>query len=123
MDDEKLARRKAETIRIGEFEYAKVSTRLMEMHEKNALCAIETTYEFKEGWVIFTATVHTERGKFDGHSMGKVTVRQKEFEKLESISVGRALAFAGFLASGEIACYEEMADIVPSISSDVPFEE
>jgi hypothetical protein len=39
--------------------------------------------------------------------MGKVS-GEKALEKLESIAVGRALAFAGYLASGEIATAEEM---------------
>jgi hypothetical protein len=34
---------------------------------------------------------------------------EKSFEKLETIAVGRALAFAGYLADGEIASMEEMA--------------
>ena len=34
----------------------------------------------------------------------------KSFEKLESIAVGRALAFAGFSADGEIASFEEMEE-------------
>jgi len=40
--------------------------------------------------------------------MAKVTIGQKQFEKQETIAVGRALAFAGYLSSGDIACQEEM---------------
>jgi hypothetical protein len=38
---------------------------------------------------------------------GKVA-KEKDFEKLESIALGRALANLGYLASGEIASFEEM---------------
>ena len=44
--------------------------------------------------------------------MDKVGGRQKQFEKQETIAVGRALAFAGYLASGDIATAEEMAEVV-----------
>lgn len=36
--------------------------------------------------------------------------KEKEFEKLESIALGRALANLGYLASGEIASFEEMEE-------------
>jgi len=36
----------------------------------------------------------------------------KDFEKQETIAVGRALAFAGFLSDGEVASYEEMEDFI-----------
>lgn len=105
--------RKAETISIGKgVEYAKVASRSAEFHGDNEKCQIETSYEFKDGWVIFSAKVTTKKGTFTGHSMDKVAGRQKQFEKQETIAVGRALAFAGYLASGDIACAEEVADLV-----------
>ena len=70
--------------------------------------AIETSYQFDNGYLITTATVHAKGGTFTGHSFGKVD-KVKAFEKLEIVA-GRALAFAGFLADGEIASYEEMED-------------
>lgn len=120
--------RKTETIKLGDgVRYAKVASRLVAFHTDNKSCSVETVCEFKEGFALFTAKVTTTKGTFTGHSMGKVSVRQKQFEKQETIAVGRALAFAGYLASGDIACAEEMADLVASehngISSDVPFEE
>ena len=105
--------RKTETITIGgNVQYAKVASRSAEFHKDNDTCSVETTCEFKEGYVIFTARVTTKKGTFTGHSMDKVSGRQKQFEKQETIAVGRALAFAGYLASGDIACAEEMADVV-----------
>lgn len=108
-----MSERKADTIDIGKgVQYAKVAARSAEFHKDNDKCSIETTCEFKEGYVLFAATVTTSKGTFTGHSMDKVGGRQKQFEKQETIAVGRALAFAGYLASGDIACAEEMEDVV-----------
>jgi hypothetical protein len=108
-----MSERKAETISIGGgVAYAKVSARSAEFHRDNEQCSVETSCEFKEGYVLFHAKVTTKKGTFTGHSMDKLSGRQKQFEKQETIAVGRALAFAGYLASGDIACAEEMADVV-----------
>ena len=105
--------RKVATIEIGKgVQYAKVAARLAAFHEDNKECSIETTCEFKEGFVLFRASVVCPRGTFTGHSMDKVGGKQKQFEKQETIAVGRALAFAGYLASGDIATAEEMAEVV-----------
>lgn len=108
-----MSDRKVDTIDLGKgISYAKVSARSAAFHEDNETCSIETTCEFKEGMVLFSAKVTTKKGTFTGHSMDKLAGRQKQFEKQETIAVGRALAFAGYLASGDIACDEEMADVV-----------
>lgn len=100
------------TIKLnGNIEYAKVSARVAEFTRQNGNGSITTEYDFKDGWVIFKATVvpnvKNEGRVFKGTSMGKVGA-VKAFEKLETIAVGRALAFAGFLSDGEIASSEEM---------------
>ena len=108
-----MSDRKVPTITIGKgIEYATVAARSTAFHADNAKCAVETSCEFKEGYVLVSATVTTSKGTFTGHSMDKPGGRQKQFEKQETIAVGRALAFAGYLASGAIACEEEMADVV-----------
>ena len=108
--------RKSDTVQIktkqGPVEYAKVSSRLSELHKDNVTCDIVTAYEFKDGWCLFVATVTTKKGTYTGHSIDKIDGKQKQFEKQESIAVGRALAFAGYLSDGSIASYEEMADVV-----------
>jgi len=107
-DAEKAKPRKSQTIKIqGGAEYAKVATRLVEFHEDNPECSIETTVDFKDGWAMFRAEVKCPRGTFSAHSLGNAKAA-KAFEKLESIAVGRALAYAGYMASGEIASFEEM---------------
>ena len=109
--------RTVETIEIGTgINYAKVSSRLAAFHEDHTQCQIKTECQFKDGYAIFSATVTTKKGAFTGHSMAKVTGK-KAFEKQETIAVGRALAFAGYLSSGDIASQEEMADFhQPTIS-------
>jgi hypothetical protein len=106
--------RTLETITINGNKYAKVSTRLAAYHHDHEKGRIETSCDFREGGgVVFSAKVTTSKGEFTGHSYGKV-LKQKDFEKQESIAVGRALAFAGYLAGGEIACAEEMEGFVTS---------
>lgn|GEM_PF-3183499 len=106
--------RKTETVRLqGNTEYAKVATRIVEFHSDNKECSIETEIDFKEGenlWVVITAKVTSQRGVFVAHSLGPFSSQQKFLEKLETVAVGRALAFAGYMASGYIASMEEMEE-------------
>ena len=44
-----------------------------------------------------------------GSALGN-TKGQKDFEKLETIAIGRALAILGYLASGEVASFEEIEE-------------
>lgn len=102
--------RKTRDGRVIRFEYAKVADRLQEFHADSPV-SIVTLCDFKEGWVIFEAVATNKKGSFTGHSFGKVSGRdEKAFEKLETIAVGRALAFAGYLADGAIATAEEMEE-------------
>jgi hypothetical protein len=111
-----MSERKTETIELDKgIPYAKVASRCAEFHRDNETCSVETSCEFKEGYVLFTAKVVTKKGIFTGHSLDKLGGRRKQFEKQETIAVGRALAFAGYLASGDIACAEEMADLVTAM--------
>lgn len=103
---------KTDTINIGNgVKYAKVSTRLTEFLNTNKNSSIDTCYEFKGDYVIFKAKItpdHTLQSRYyTGTSLGKAA-GLKAFEKLETIAVGRALAFCGYLSNGEIASEEEM---------------
>lgn len=103
------------TIDLKGKKYSPVSERVSQFHKDQKDGNIETSYEFKEGLCIFKATVSfgaTDESipqfrTFNGHAFGKVGT-EKAFEKLESVAVGRALAFAGYLAGGEIASYDEI---------------
>ena len=104
---------KAKTINLQGKEYATVPERLRLFREANPNGLIETIPEMQEnGSLIFKARVlkdkaKPESGEATGHSMGKLD-KEKSFEKLETISIGRALAILGYLAAGEIASSEEM---------------
>ncbi len=91
--------------------YAKVPARVAEFHKDNKNGKIETSFEFKDSQLIFRAVVTPDLKNavrtFNGTSFGKV-LNDKALEKLETVAVGRALAFAGYLADGEIASSEEM---------------
>ena len=106
---------KAQTIKLGNSEYAKVAERIRLFREDSPKGKIETTHQILEdGRFLFKAYVLKDKSKKDsadatGHSLGAVK-GQKDFEKLETISVGRSLANLGYLASGEIASSEEMEE-------------
>lgn len=108
--------RKVKTGKVsGGAEYAYVADRLKQFREDNPNGLIETTPTFNEdGSIMFTTRVLKDKNKPEsaeatGHALGKNT-GVKAFEKLETQSVGRALALLGYLASGEIASAEEMED-------------
>jgi len=118
------------TINLQGKKYAPVSERVAQFHKDHADGSIKTSYEFKEGYVIFKATISVglvysisdpnnindsinpvAKRAFTGHAFGK-TDKEKSFEKIETVAVGRALALAGYLAGGEIASYDEMEEYV-----------
>ena len=100
---------KVPTINLQGKAYAQVKDRVEQFHKDHADGNIRTKETFSDGFVIFRATVSWGERKFNGHSFGKVT-NKKDFEKVETASVGRALAFAGYTAGGEIASYDDMVD-------------
>lgn len=107
---------RAKTVNLqGGAEYARVPERLKLFREDCPNGSIQTDYKFlDEGKVAFTAYILKDKsdpnsGDATGHALGS-TKGQKDFEKLETIAVGRALALLGYLASGEIASTEEMEE-------------
>jgi len=99
------------TINLQGKQYAPVSERLNAFNTDFKDSSIETSYNFQEGWCIFKAKVTPDVKKPErvaiAHSMGKVSA-VKALEKLETVAVGRALAFLGYATDGSIATYEEM---------------
>ncbi|MFS4438586.1 hypothetical protein ACMA5I_10260 [Paracoccaceae bacterium GXU_MW_L88] len=96
------------TINLKGKEYAPVSARLEQFHSDHKKGTIETEQLFNEGYVIFKAIIALDDNRtFTGHAFGKIG-KEKAFEKVETTAVGRALAFAGYLAGGEIASYDEV---------------
>ena len=129
--------RRAQTTKIGGgADYAKVAERLKLFREDNSKGKQESAYEVDvDGTIVFTVWLWKDkkdlldlmkagitdkdalRSSADANgnakSMNKIVKEgsksgEKEFEKLESIALGRALANLGYLASGEIASSEEM---------------
>ena len=104
---------KVKTMDLAGKEYAKVAERLKAFREENPKGKVETDFsQLPDGKMVLKATVTKEDGTIaTGQSFGELK-QQKAFEKLESIAVGRALAFLGYLASGEIASSDEMEEFM-----------
>lgn len=89
-------------------DYVRVVKRLQEYHaEHTDTMSIDTNYELQWEFVIFKATVITKKWTFTGSSFWR-TAKEKAFEKLETVAVWRALAFAWYSATEDIASQEEM---------------
>lgn len=114
--------KKLETIDLKGNAYAKVAVRLKEFREMCTNGLIETTPTFlNDNKVAFKTRILKDKsdqnsGEGTGHSMGSLVKDGKEdpkaFEKLETISIGRALSVMGFMASGEVASFEEMEEFM-----------
>lgn len=122
--------RQAQTTTIGGgAAYAKVAERLKLFRSDHGHSKQESAYEVDvDGSLVFTVWLWKDktdlidlmksgvtdqavlRGSADanGNAKGTVGSKEKDFEKLESVALGRALANLGYLASGEIASFEEM---------------
>lgn len=108
--------RKVKTGKVGGgAEYAYVADRLKQFREDCPNGLIETTPEVREdGTIMFKTRILKDKSKPEsaeatGHALGNNS-GAKAFEKLETQSVGRALALLGYLASGDIASAEEMEE-------------
>lgn len=91
-------------------DYVWVNTRIDKAHEKyDKNLSIETEFDIKDKTVIFTARVKIKDTEqvFTWHSFWE-TGKEKSFEKLETVAVWRALAFAWFETRDWIASREEM---------------
>jgi hypothetical protein len=113
--------KKLNTIKVsGGGDYAKVAERLKEFHKTYKNGKIETSYNLTEAMICFKTIITPDVEKperfFTGHSLGKIA-GVKAFEKLETISAGRALAFLGLLADGEIASADEMEEYIEETNS------
>lgn len=123
--------RKAQTMQLSGNAYAKVAERLKLFREdwKNSKSETSHTY-MEDGSVEFKAWLWKDKSEYidlvksgvtdkeilrstadaDGDAKGAVGTKVKDFEKLQTIAMGRALANLGYLASGEIASFEEMEE-------------
>jgi len=105
-------------MKFGDKGYAFVPDRLKEFREQNPRAKIDSNPTYNEdGSITFKTTITKDQA--DEHSaIGTGNARYSEtelkkikaFEKLETVSVGRALSNLGYLNSGEIASTEELEE-------------
>jgi len=95
--------------------HAKVKDRLSAFWSENPNGKIETKPTIlSDGKVMFSCNILRDKSDVScreatAHALGS-TLDEKSFEKLETISVGRALALLGYATDGEIASSEEMEE-------------
>lgn len=111
----KTINKKINTISLSGKDYAQVKDRVIEFRNENPRGLIETFPTVQpDGIIIFKAKILKDKSdntsaEATGHAMG-TNKGVKAFEKLESIAVGRALAFLGYGTDGAIASSEEMEE-------------
>lgn len=122
---------KVKTMNLQGREYAKVADRLKQFREDFPKSKIETEHRtLSDGSIEFKAWIWKDKTDYievlkatgdpkvargsadsDGDARNKIDKsKDKDFEKLQTIAVGRALAMIGYIASGEIASFEEMEE-------------
>ena len=89
-------------------DYVGVHTRVESFHkEHKEWMSINTEFKLQDNVAIFKATVTTKKWTFTWSSFWEVW-KEKAFEKLETVAVGRALAFAWYEVKSWIASRDEM---------------
>lgn len=97
--------------------HAKVNDRLKAFWEANPKGKIETTNKKDATTIEFKTFILADKSdefsrEATGHALANLPLGEKDYEKLETISVGRALALLGYSTSGEVASTEEMEDFL-----------
>lgn len=114
------------TGRVTRINYAKAVDRINAFWENNPKGKIETEHKYDNGNIVFKAYVWRDKSDYIDLVKSGVDIRaafsscdatgtseyarddEKKYEKLETLSIARALAIMGYAASGEIASSEEM---------------
>jgi len=111
--------KKTATIDLKGKAYAQVKDRIKEFRHDNPNGLIETIPTFTDDGIMFKARILKDKAdptsaEASGHSFAKTTEKDKEkqFEKQETIAVGRALALLGYASDGEIASSDEMEEFL-----------
>jgi len=112
--------RKVDTIDLKGNDYARVPDRIKLFREDCPNGKIITVNELDAaGQRAFYAYVWRDKKDYVSNDLNSAdskgsalgdTKGQKDFEKLETIAIGRALAILGYLASGEVASFEEIEE-------------
>lgn len=106
------------TMKVGGGDYAKVADRLLQFRKENPRASVKTDHKINDdGSVTFSTFILKDKAdEYSADSTGTASYsateikKPKAFEKLETISVGRALSLLGYLNNGEIATGEEMEE-------------
>lgn len=106
------------TMNLKGNEYAQVADRLKAFREDCPFGSIKTTHVMNpDGSVVFSAyIIKDKRDEYSADATGTSMMsadkikNEKQFEKGETVAVGRALALLGYLGSGEIASSDEMQE-------------
>lgn len=111
--------KKTATIDLKGKAYAQVKDRIKEFRADNPNGDIITTPTVTDTSIVFKAYILKDKANpasasATGHSMAKVSDKnvEKQFEKQETIAVGRALALLGYSSDGDIASSEEMEEFL-----------
>lgn len=111
------------TIKLQGKDYVQVKDRLLFFNENYPNGCIQTEILFNEKGVSVKATVTPDVDKpersFIGRSYGEVDNKDKSFEKLETVAVGRTLAFMGIGVIESVAS----ADEIESYHKKLPMKE
>jgi hypothetical protein len=107
------------SMKFGDKDYAFVPDRIKQFREENAHGDIDTVPTWMpDGGLMFKATIVRDRSDpSSARATGNATYtaeemkKAKAFEKLETISVGRALANIGYLNDGQVATTEELQEL------------
>lgn len=107
-----------ESIKFGDKDYRLVPARLKQFREENPRADIDTTSTINhDGSVTFKSRIvkdladeNSARSSGTARYTEVEMKKPKAFEKLETISVGRALANLGYLNDGQVATTEEMEE-------------
>jgi len=117
-----------ETTKMGNFDMASAADRILRFREDTGSKGKIATKFVKdeEGYLVFKSYVWREKAEFmellksgvseeiallsaDSQASARgETKGKKDFEKLETIATGRALAYLGYMANGRVASTEEM---------------
>jgi len=96
-------------------DYAKVVDRINEFRKDNPRGTIKTDLVVNGDLATFSAYIMKDKSDTNsadatGHAVAQIDHSEKQFEKLETVAVGRALALLGYAAGGEVASFEEMEE-------------
>lgn len=109
--------KKTKTGKEIEIQHAKVADRLLEFWKDNPRGSITPIYDIEGSRLIFTVKIIKDKSaknsaEATGHAYTVLDQSDKQFEKLETVATGRALALLGYASSGEVASFEEMEEFI-----------